>query len=174
VATWHLFELRATGRRFVMGTTHLEAVSGATRRKSALLIRNYVTDKIRRLGQDTPLFLTGDFNAVASSPELDALFGVEARGPRLYDAWREAAPTDSTAAATFRGLGPLRHLGRVLLGPRRIDYVLYRPRLEVARVERIDFDRLVRHEMARPSDHFPVVADFLLPAVAPIQLQQSA
>ena len=175
LVTWHMFEQRATGRQFVMGTTHLEAVSGATRRKSTLLLKDYVAEKIRRLGQEVPLFLTGDFNAVETSPEI-ALFGAEGRGPRLYDAWQDArqARRDPNASATFRGLGPLRHLGRALLGPRRIDYVLYRPQLEVSRVERIDFDRLVRHEMARPSDHFPVVADFLLPPAAPVLLQQTA
>ncbi len=174
VATWHLFEATDSGREFVMGTTHLEAVSGLTRRKSALLLREYIAGKVRRLGEDTPLFLTGDFNAVETSPEIGALFGPGARDARLFDAWLDGRPLDPAASETFRGLGPLRHLGRVLLGPRRIDYVFYRPRLEIAHVERVDFDRLVQHEMARPSDHFPVVADFVLPTPSLALLQKSA
>jgi endonuclease/exonuclease/phosphatase family metal-dependent hydrolase len=52
-------------------------------------------------------------------------------------------------------------LGNLLLGPRRIDYVFYRPRLEVVRVRRID-DALASHRSATPSDHYPVLAEFRL------------
>jgi endonuclease/exonuclease/phosphatase family metal-dependent hydrolase len=160
--TWHNFELIGTGREFVMGTTHLEAFNGLTRRRSAQLLRAYVTARVSQLGEDTPLFLTGDFNAVASSPEIRSLFGHHRPGVPLFDAWQEAGPQDADAGATFRGLGRWRGLKQAVLGPRRIDYVFYRPRLEIERVERIDFDRLVSSEPARPSDHFPVVAEFRL------------
>lgn len=168
VATWQTFELLGGGQPFVMGTTHLEAFSGLSRRRSALVLRDYVTARVRQLGEDTPLFLTGDFNAVDRSPELRLLADHSRRGLALRDAWLTAGSLDPEAAATFRGLGPLRGVKRALLGARRIDYVLYRPRLEVGQVERIDFDRFFGHERARPSDHFPVVADFRLPAPAAV------
>jgi len=162
VVTWHTFELIATGQEFVMGTTHLEAFNGLTRRRSAQLLRDYVAERVRRQGEQTPLFLTGDFNAVDDSPEIRALFGGHRSGAPLFDAWREAGPRNPAAGATFRGLGRWRGVKRAVLGPRRIDYVFYRPRLEIRGVERVDFDRLIGHERARPSDHFPVVADFAL------------
>lgn len=164
VVTWHTFETVATGRTFVMGTTHLEAVNGLARRKSARLLRDLIVDKMNRLGERTPIFLTGDFNAVETSPEIRALFDGSCRDGRLYDAWRLAGDADPRAGATFRGLGPWRRLGQAVLGPRRIDYVLFRPRLEVLRTERVDCDPFVPHEMARPSDHLPVYADFVLPS----------
>jgi len=166
VATWQTFELLGGGQPFVMGTTHLEAFSGLSRRRSALALRDYVTARVRQLGDDTPLFLTGDFNALDNSPELRTLADGGRRDTALHDAWRSGGTLAPEEAATFRGLGSLRGVKRALLGARRIDYVLYRPRLEVGRVERIDFDRFFGHEKARPSDHFPVVADFLLPAAA--------
>jgi endonuclease/exonuclease/phosphatase family metal-dependent hydrolase len=166
VATWHTFEDIATGREFVMGTTHLEALHGLPRRRSAALLRAYVEAKIQEKGRETPLFLTGDFNAVDTAPELQALAGNGRRGVVLYDAWREAGRTAAHDGATFRGLGPWARLSQTLMGPRRIDYVLFRPRLEIVRAERIDFDRLIQRETARPSDHFPVLADFLLPPAA--------
>ena len=162
VATWQAFEHIASGREFLMGTTHLEALHGVARRRSARLLRDYIASKVRELGEGTPIFLTGDFNAVAGSNELQSLLDPLRPEAALRDAWDEAGPHHASGGATFRGLGRWRHLSRALLGPRRIDYVLYRPRLEVARVERVDFDRLVRRELARPSDHFPVLADFRL------------
>jgi endonuclease/exonuclease/phosphatase family metal-dependent hydrolase len=52
-------------------------------------------------------------------------------------------------------------IGNLLLGPRRIDYVFYRPQLDVTAVRRIDFPRPT-HASAVPSDHYPVLAEFQL------------
>ena len=166
LATWHTFEQIATGREFVFGTTHLEALNSRHRHKSAELLGRYVSHKVRQKGKQTPLFLTGDFNAVASSPEIRRLAG-DAGYPEggqrlLYDAWHAADSGDPWAGATFRGLGRWGQLGQSLLGPRRIDYIFYRPRLRVISVERVDFSGIARREDALPSDHFPVLADFLL------------
>ena len=81
---------------------------------------------------------------------------------QLYDVWEAAAAADAAGGATFRGMGLRDRVGRMLTGPRRIDYVFYRPYLPVLNVRRVDFERLVSRDCARPSDHFPVVADFLL------------
>jgi endonuclease/exonuclease/phosphatase family metal-dependent hydrolase len=113
--------------------------------------------------------LTGDFNAVDSTPELRAFVNASRRGVILFDAWREAGVSGPREGATIRGLGPWGRIGQTLLGPRRIDYVLFRPRLKVLRAERIDFDRLIRRETALPSDHFPVLAEFALPATSSVR-----
>ncbi|MFH1843133.1 MAG: endonuclease/exonuclease/phosphatase family protein [bacterium] len=171
LVTWQTFEHIPDGQEFIFGTTHLEALNRWHRHKSAGLLRAYITSKLQQKGSDTPLFLTGDFNAVDSSPEIQALARLGAnqtwRDPDdqpqfLYDAWLEAGSTDRDAGATFRGLGRMGQLNQALLGPRRIDYIFFRPQLEVVRVEKIDFDRFTNRRGSLPSDHFPVLADIRL------------
>lgn len=162
IATWHTFEQIATGRTFVFGTTHFEAINGRHRFKSSLLMRDYICNKLRELGQRVPLFLTGDFNAPVESREIQTLCEHSGDPCHLFDAWLEAGSGDPFEGATFAGLGVRDRLGELILGPRRIDYVFYRPQLPILNVQKVDFDRLVSRDCARPSDHFPVVADFIL------------
>ncbi len=162
IATWHTFEQINTGRTFVFGTTHFEAVNGWHRQKSSLLVRDYICNKVRELGENVPLFLTGDFNAQEHSREIKTLRHRNGDTCHLFDAWQEGGSGNLVEGATFAGLGVRDRLGELLLGPRRIDYVFYRPHLPVLNVRRVDFERLVSRDCARPSDHFPVVADFLL------------
>ena len=162
VVSWQTFEHIPSGREFVFGNTHLEAVGSWHRRKSALLLREYIDLKVNELGDDTPLFLTGDFNAEETSPEIRSMQLEGGYRYPLYDAWRESGLASPDAGATFRGLGLRDRLGRMIMGPRRIDYVFYRPQLEIRNVQRIDFDDMVRRECLRPSDHFPVMAEFSL------------
>jgi len=160
IVTWHTFEHIASRCLFVFGSTHLEAISGLHRQKSSLLIRDRVCRKVRQYGQDIPLFLTGDFNAHDESPEIRNLCYRNGDSCHLYDAWQEAGTNDPFASATFAGLGMKDKLGELLLGPRRIDYVFYRPELPILDVQRVDFGNIVSRNCARPSDHFPVVVDF--------------
>jgi len=164
VATWHHFEHLKSGRNFVFGTTHLEALNGWHRVKSAILLRRYIQRKVQQLGPQTPLFLTGDFNARADSRTIRLLHEPSGNQPTLYDAWREAGPGDPQAGATFAGLGMRDRVSQLLLGPRRIDYVFYRPRLTLLQVQKVGFRQLALRDCARPSDHYPVLADFALSA----------
>lgn len=162
IMTWHTFEHIPGRQLFVFGTTHLEAINGLHRQKSSRLIRDRICTKIGQYGRDVPLFLTGDFNAREESPEIRNLCHQNGDSCHLYDAWLEGGSADPVASATFAGLGVKDRLGGRLLGPRRIDYVFYRPQLHLLDVERIDFGNIVSRDCARPSDHFPVVADFAL------------
>lgn len=162
LVTWNTFELIGSGKRFVFGTTHLEAVNSWHRKRSARLLREYVSSKVEELGPDIPVFLTGDFNAVSDSPEIKAMGEAGTDLEPMFDAWAEARGDDSHIGATFRGLGLRDRLGHLVLGPRRIDYVFFRPRLTVHSVDRVDFAGMDHRESALPSDHFPVVAEFSL------------
>lgn len=164
LVTWHEFELLGQGRPFVFGTTHLEAVNAWHRQRSAALLRRQVRQKVEEMGLDTPVFLTGDFNAVARSPEIQALLDRNGRDEHLLDAWTVAHGAESPAGATFRGLGLRDKLGHALLGPRRIDYVFFRPQMKVHTVQRVGFEGLDHRSRALPSDHYPVCADFQLAA----------
>lgn len=162
VAVWSLFEHRATRRPFLFGTTHLEAFMPGHRRHGARLIQEFVSRKLREMGQEMPVFLTGDFNAHAGAPEIRDL-GRETRDRAgLIDAWSHAGGSEDRHGATFRGLDLRDRIGNWLLGHRRIDYVFFRPQLEVHSVERIDFDQLLEGASLPPSDHFPVLAEFSL------------
>jgi len=160
LVTWHTFECVGSGRQFVFGTTHLEAVNAWHRRRSAFQLREYVSRKVDELGPDIPVFLTGDFNAVSRSPEIRAMsVDVPALEP-MFDAWGESRADESASGATFRGLGLRDRVGHRLFGPRRIDYVFYRGRLEVRSAHRVDFSDMEHRESALPSDHYPVLIEF--------------
>lgn len=159
LVTWTTFETVATGRTFVFGTTHLEAINSWHRRRSARQLREQVSRKVAALGADVPVFLTGDFNAVATSPEIQAMSVRDGDLEPLHDAWAFAGG-DETLGATFRGLGLRDRVGHRLLGSRRIDYVFFRGRLGVRDVRRVDFRGLDHREAAVPSDHYPVLAEF--------------
>lgn len=164
LVTWHTFEL-AGGRRFVFGTTHLEAVNRWHRERSARLLRDYVNRKVQELGPQVPVFLTGDFNASEDSREIRAMIAETHGDADLFDAWAEGAAGGQRPpahGATFRGLGLRDRLGHRLLGPRRIDYVFFRPRLTIRAVDRVDFRDMEHREAALPSDHYPVLAEFAL------------
>ncbi len=164
LVTWHTFEL-VGGRRFVFGTTHLEAVNRWHRQRSARQLREYIDRKVSELGPHVPVFLTGDFNAGADSREIRAMVGDHGGETPLYDAWAESGRDTETArahAATFRGLGLRDRVGHRLLGPRRIDYVFFRPRLTVRAVDRVDYRDMEHRQAALPSDHYPVLAEFAL------------
>lgn len=162
LVNWNTFEVAGTGQPFVFGTTHLEAVNAWHRKRSIQLLREYVSRKVDEMGAGTPVFLTGDFNAVSESPEIKAMSERSNGLEPMYDAWTAANGPDTESGATFRGLGLRDRMGHILMGPRRIDYVFYRPLLKVHQVDRIDYAGLEHRERALPSDHYPVLADFSL------------
>jgi endonuclease/exonuclease/phosphatase family metal-dependent hydrolase len=148
LVTWNTFEMIDTGKPFVFGTTHLEAINSWHRKKSARQLREYISGKVARLGPDIPVFLTGDFNACAKSPEIKAMGDKFGNLEPMFDAWAEGCDGNCEDGATFRGLGLRDKVGHRLLGPRRIDYVFFRPRLTVRSVTRIDYSHLEHRENA--------------------------
>ena len=162
LVSWNHFEMLGSGRDFLFGTTHLEAVNPWHRMRSARQLRQYVSDRVAEFGTDIPVFLTGDFNAVAGSPEIRAMGEGHAELEPMFDAWAEACLGDCPDGDTFRGLGLRDKVGRKLMGPRRIDYVFFRPRPMVRSVSRVEFTEMEHRESALPSDHYPVLAEFSL------------
>ncbi|ASR44233.1 endonuclease [Xanthomonas citri pv. mangiferaeindicae] len=141
MATWGRFRDRANGREFYLFNTHFPHMADAEplRERCADLL----LARIGRLPVDVPVVVTGDFNAVPSSPTHRRLVGP------LRDAWEAATARRGPEATVHAFTGQPTD---------RIDWILFRG-LELRRVETVTDQADGRF----PSDHFPVVADFAWP-----------
>lgn len=142
MVTWARFQRIADGATFVLYNTHFpyRDEDEPVRERSAALI----VARLRQLSADEPVILTGDFNTVPESATHALLTAT------LRDAWT-SAPRRRGPADTFHDF-----TGKA---DRRIDWVLYRG-LKAKQVRTVTTHRDGRY----PSDHFPVVVDFALPA----------
>jgi endonuclease/exonuclease/phosphatase family metal-dependent hydrolase len=143
MVTWGIFELTASGRRFLYYNTHLahRNEDEEARQASARVIQ-------ARLSAADPkmdFLLTGDFNSPADGGTYKVL------APPLRDAWKEAVARTGPEG-TFHGF-------KGKPGPARIDWILFRAPWKVQKVETLDSHKGERY----PSDHFPVLAVFELP-----------
>lgn len=144
MATWARFMDKDTGNVFHHLNTHLDHLVPRARKLGAALIQ-------RRLPTDVPVIVTGDFNALQRGGTYRYLTGEAG----LTDSrWASQTRVESRWNATFHNF-----TGRGLY---RIDYVLGR-HLARYRGYRVIRDRV---EGKLPSDHFPVVADVDVPAMA--------
>ena len=141
MVTWARFRDRATGREFYFWNTHLDHEVQLAREKAAELIRR----RIAALPPDIPLFLVGDFNAVATA---NRAYDILAKESGLTDTWFAARERRNEDVNSFTGFGPLRHEGQ------RIDWILARGAMEVRATEAVTF----RPGDQWPSDHLPIVA----------------
>ena len=141
MVTWVRFRDRNTGREFYFWNTHLDHEVPLAREKAAELIRR----RIAALPADIPLFLVGDFNAVATA---NRAYDILAKESGLTDTWFAARERRNEHVNSFTGFGPLRHEGQ------RIDWILARGAMEVRATEAVTF----RPGDQWPSDHLPIVA----------------
>lgn len=137
MVTWGLFERIADGRQFYLLNTHFDyrPEDREARRRMA----EAVAAHIETLPADTPVVVTGDFNATPDEPAYRILTA------GLADAWT-ATDNRSGPEGTFHAFK-----GKA---DRRIDWVLSRG-FDTRQVWTIADSRAGRY----PSDHFPVVAD---------------
>ncbi len=139
MVTWALFEQVGDGRRFYLFNTHLpyREQDEAARLRGALAI----VQRLRALPADVPVVLTGDFNTGPESAVHAQLTTL------LQDAWT-AAPHREGPAGSFHAFSGQPQM--------RIDWILSRG----LRAEAVH--TVTRHEDGRyPSDHFPVLAEFV-------------
>jgi endonuclease/exonuclease/phosphatase family metal-dependent hydrolase len=146
ICTWARLVDRDGGRLWLYNL-HLDHESEAARANGVALLRRRIAE---RPAPAEPAIIIGDFNAEEDDPAVRAL--LDGAEPRFIDAFRATQP-DASPAGTFTSFVH----GR-LDGP-HIDYVLVPPRSRVLSAEIVRTARDGRY----PSDHFPVVADVLLP-----------
>jgi endonuclease/exonuclease/phosphatase family metal-dependent hydrolase len=141
MASWVRFRDRTTGHTFYFWNTHLDHEVQPAREKSADLIRR----RIGKLRADVPLFLVGDFNAVAGQ---NRAYDILTKDAGLTDTWSAARQRRNEDVDSFTGFGPLRREGE------RIDWILARGAMDVRATEVVTF----RQGEQWPSDHLPVLA----------------
>ena len=139
MVTWGLFERLADGQRVALLNTHLpyREQDDAARERSAALIVTRVAD----MPPDVPVVVLGDFNSAPGSVAHRTLTAA------LDDAWDHAARRTGPAG-TYTGFGDT--------PGERIDWVLSRG-LQARQVRTLD----ARVDGRLPSDHFPVLVEFV-------------
>ena len=141
MVTWARFRDRLKGHEFYFWNTHLDHEVQLAREKSARLIRQ----RISKLPAGLPVFLVGDFNAVATA---NRAYDILTKDSGLADTWFAARERRNEDVNSFTGFSPLRREGQ------RIDWILARGAMDVRATEVVT----LRHGGQWPSDHLPVVA----------------
>jgi endonuclease/exonuclease/phosphatase family metal-dependent hydrolase len=134
IATIAEVEVLSTGARAQVACTHLDAHDRGRRVASAEQLVTWLDPSLPRI-------VLGDLNAVPGSPELE---------PLLAAGYRSALPA---------GAGGTNHDFTGRTDGRRLDHILVSPEIEVAGAQ-------IEHPRPSgrlPSDHWPVVADLVLP-----------
>ncbi|GAB6926215.1 hypothetical protein JCM10914A_01980 [Paenibacillus sp. JCM 10914] len=142
MATWVRFQDLQTGNTFYMVNTHLDHQSAVARQNSAELI----TNQIQSFAPNTPIVLTGDFNARPGSL------------PHAY--FTENGLSDSFDTAEQRineNLGTFHNYGDPTGGGsnNRIDWIMHNPGWNMLRHEIVN----TQFNGQYPSDHYPVLIE---------------
>jgi endonuclease/exonuclease/phosphatase family metal-dependent hydrolase len=141
MVTWARFEVKATGRRFVLYNTHLpyRAQDEAIRTRCA----QEIFGRLRALPAGEPIVLTGDFN---TSPDSET----HAVLTQMLTDTRLAAPVTTGPDKTFHDFTGV--------PDQRIDWILVRG-FRAQAVHTVTTHRGAVY----PSDHFPVLAELAWP-----------
>jgi endonuclease/exonuclease/phosphatase family metal-dependent hydrolase len=139
MVTWAKFRLRDGGGTFNYFNTHFPYRPEDVRPR--MLSANEILQRIGKLPSAGRVILAGDFNCGPDSPVYAKLTGT------LHDAWTTAASRS----------GPEKTFHNFTGNPdQRIDWILTRGFRAIA------VQTVTTHDGARyPSDHFPVVAEFV-------------
>ena len=144
------FRDRVNGGEFLFVNTHFDHEVQNSRDRSAAMIIDQLAATTK---PGTQVILVGDFNAGIDNSVYAKLTG----DGGFTDSWVTAKMSDTLGTFHgFKGIGAAK-------GTARIDWILSRPAVEVLSTEIVTDSRGTQF----PSDHFPVVAELRLPAIAP-------
>ena len=141
IVTWAKLKDIATEKTFYAFNTHLDHVGQVAREQSILLIVNRIKEIVK--DENTPVFLSGDFNSDVSSPIFDPLKTV------MSDS-RALLPAEQWEAS-------FNYFGKPYDGNPIIDHIFYK------NAEITDF-RTLNGDYGKPfiSDHYPIMASFTI------------
>lgn len=147
IVTWGRLRDRVSGDVFFLFNTHFDHRGEEARRKSAALLLQKIAEIA---GPETPVLLTGDFNATPESEPYRILVAGDdgAGGARLVDALHHSRAPHHGPTSSWNGF-------EAIVPERRIDFVFVRPEVEV-RQHGILSDTF---DGRFPSDHLPVLAE---------------
>lgn len=149
--TWARLVDRANAAPLLFISTHFDHDSELARNESTGLIQQFLADSIGPEGQAVPAIMVGDFNS-------DASLSIHRRfidgPPALLDAWEQTngGPAPPYEQGTFHDF-----TGKALTEVGRIDWILYSTPLKALSTNLLD--RGIQGRF--PSDHFPVVSQFI-------------
>jgi endonuclease/exonuclease/phosphatase family metal-dependent hydrolase len=133
---------------FAVFNTHLESDVAEARARSVPLLSN----KIRELAGDFPVFLIGDFNFKPNSQEYQQL------SRKFRDSFSEPRGSGKPYVTSHSFSGRRRNLLWRWKGEGRIDYIWTRGQSRVLQ-SRILYDRPGEDARLYPSDHWPILCD---------------
>ncbi|RAJ94469.1 endonuclease/exonuclease/phosphatase family metal-dependent hydrolase [Larkinella arboricola] len=145
VATYGIFEDKRNGRQVFVINTHFDHISETARQNSAKLL----IARIKKVSQDLPVILTGDFNTPEISPALQTL--TSHSSVKLTNTERLSENPHTGGKSTFNGFrtdqrGPV------------IDFIFVGPDIDVNRHDYLP----IMKDNVFISDHWPVLSRVLL------------
>jgi endonuclease/exonuclease/phosphatase family metal-dependent hydrolase len=149
ICTWAEFEHTQTGEIFYLFNTHYDHIGEEARVESSKLILN----KIEEIAGDSPVVLTGDFNATEDSQPYKVLVenAKGESGVNLQDAFYKTVHEHHGPTSTWSGFTEI-------VPDRRIDYIFVNPQVTVKQ-HAILADQW---DGRFPSDHLPVLAEITI------------
>lgn len=149
ICTWAEFEHTQTGEVFYLFNTHYDHIGEEARLESSKLILN----KIEEIAGDSPVVLTGDFNATEDSQPYKVLVenAKGESGVNLQDAFYKTVHEHHGPTSTWSGFTEI-------VPDRRIDYIFVNPDVTVKQ-HAILADQW---DGRFPSDHLPVLAEITI------------
>jgi endonuclease/exonuclease/phosphatase family metal-dependent hydrolase len=147
LASWVRLRDTFSAREILVLSTHWDHISGRARRKSAMLIR----ERLSELAHGIPAIVMGDLNTPEESAPLRELLGGAAGARPLIDGYRTLHRERSPDESTFN------HWSGTTAGS-RIDFILHTDDFTTteAAIDRTSYDG------HWPSDHYPVTATLRL------------
>lgn len=147
VATWAILKDMYTGKKFFFLNTHLDHMGKVARHEGASL----VLEQAKKLSDNLPIVVTGDFNAVPSDDPIQVL--TNPGDPRHLTHTRTIAELTYGPEWTFHDFGNIPYDKRAF-----IDYIFVKGGVKVLRHGVLAESLGVLY----PSDHCPVIATLLL------------
>lgn len=169
IALWGRFRWRATGQEFVFHTTHFDFNDGPQVGSARLIVDN-ARSRCDRMPASSLAIVVGDFNSTQANNDWALFTGSYTNGGiagDYVDSWAQVVGS-WTDSGTIHGFA-----GGVQPASQRIDWILHRGGFAATQAiiatDSALATNLTTHAVRTqyPSDHYPVLADLRLPAVAP-------